>query len=269
MLLRNKQKVIYICILVLTMIIMLTTSAKVNANTQTSAETILINKEKSYTYTASDDTHYYKFTPSATGYYEINVSGANQKDSYIDIIDNNGTEVAYTDFDQSSNKLYCAYKMAKGKIYCIYVYTSIYNDSKQKLITKVTSHSHKYKVINKDIGINNQACQCPCCYYFRYRITARPIIYKLTKGKQRFRVYWKCNISEFDGYQVQYSLKKNFRSRKTVAVSYRTTAKTITKLKKKKKYYVRVRAYIKAIQNDGSITKNYGPWSKVKYVKTK
>lgn len=63
-----------------------------------------------------------------------------------------------------------------------------------------------------------------------------------------------------------YATNSKFTSgKKTVTVSSsKTTSKKITKLKAKKKYYVRVRTYKKS----GS-AKYYSGWSKVKTVKTK
>ncbi|MFQ9515076.1 MAG: fibronectin type III domain-containing protein [Eubacterium sp.] len=62
------------------------------------------------------------------------------------------------------------------------------------------------------------------------------------------------------GYQIQYSLKKNMKAAKSKTTKKATY--TIKKLKKGKKYYVRVRAY-----NKGK--KAYGDWSKKKSVKVK
>ena len=83
-----------------------------------------------------------------------------------------------------------------------------------------------------------------------------------TKG---FKVKWKKRTLQVDGYQVQYATKSNMSDLKTVTIRQNTTdAKTITGLKAKKKYYVRVRTYKKA---DG---KNYfSNWSATKAIKTK
>ena len=48
----------------------------------------------------------------------------------------------------------------------------------------------------------------------------------------------------------------------------KTTSKKISKLKAKKKYYVRVRTY-KTVKVNGKNTKIYSSWSKAKTVKTK
>ena len=83
-----------------------------------------------------------------------------------------------------------------------------------------------------------------------------------TKG---FKVKWKKRTLQVDGYQVQYATKSNMSDLKTVTIRQNTTdAKTITGLKAKKKYYVRVRTYKKV---DG---KNYfSNWSATKAIKTK
>ena len=86
-------------------------------------------------------------------------------------------------------------------------------------------------------------------------------ISKLTKGKKSFKV-----SSQATGYQIQYATSSKFtRNRKSVTIkSYKTTSKNITKLKAKKKYYVRVRTYRKVGK-----TTYYSGWSKTKTVKTK
>lgn len=90
-------------------------------------------------------------------------------------------------------------------------------------------------------------------------------ISKLTKKKKSFKVKWKKQAAQTTGYQVQYSVNKNFKSAKTKTIKKtKTTSATISKLKKKKVYYVRIRTYRKVGK------KNYfSSWSKVKKVKTK
>ena len=85
---------------------------------------------------------------------------------------------------------------------------------------------------------------------------------KSNKSKQ-LTVKWKKVTGT--GYQIQYSTSSKFKNAKTVTVSKNsTTSKTISKLKGKKKYYVRVRAY-KTVNG----TKYCGTWSKAKAVTTK
>lgn len=91
-------------------------------------------------------------------------------------------------------------------------------------------------------------------------------ISKLTKGKKSFKVSWKKVSSQATGYQIQYATNSKFtKGQKSVTIkSYKTTSKNITKLKAKKKYYVRVRSYKKVGK-----TTYYSGWSKAKTVKTK
>lgn len=95
-------------------------------------------------------------------------------------------------------------------------------------------------------------------------------IKKLKKSKKSFKVYWK-KLNGVTGYQVQYSTSKKFTKKKTKTVTVKgskNTSKTIKRLKGKKKYYVRVRAYNKAKVN-GKTKTAYGSWSKVRNVKPK
>ncbi len=68
------------------------------------------------------------------------------------------------------------------------------------------------------------------------------------------------------GYMIQYGTDKTFNNNKVTKKTYTNqTKKTLTKLKKGKIYYIRVRSYKKSIKNS-KIT-YYGNWSKVKKVK--
>ena len=85
---------------------------------------------------------------------------------------------------------------------------------------------------------------------------------KATKAKQVL-VKWK-KVSGANGYQVTYSLKKNFKKAKTVNVSASKAKVTLKKLKSKKVYYVKVRAF-KVYRGQTY----YGAYSKAKKVKVK
>ena len=90
-------------------------------------------------------------------------------------------------------------------------------------------------------------------------------ISSLKAGSKKFTVKWYKRTTQTTGYQVQYSTSRKFSSPKTVTIGKTgTTSKTISKLKAKKKYYVRVRTY-KTVNG----TKYYSSWSKAKYVTTK
>ena len=88
---------------------------------------------------------------------------------------------------------------------------------------------------------------------------------KVKKGKKSFLAKWK-KVKNVDGYQLQYSTNKKFKkNKKTVNIKKaKTVKKKVKKLKAKKTYYVRIRAY-KTINGK----KQYSKWSKVKKVKIK
>jgi uncharacterized repeat protein (TIGR02543 family) len=72
-------------------------------------------------------------------------------------------------------------------------------------------------------------------------------------------------VSGAKGYVITYSTSKKFTSSTTKKVAVTSTKKTLTKLKKGKTYYVKVRAY----KTDSTGKKIYGAYSKVKKIKVK
>lgn len=87
---------------------------------------------------------------------------------------------------------------------------------------------------------------------------------KLKAGKKKLTVTWKKDKNA-SGYQIKLATKKNFKGAKTYTVkSYKIYKKVISKLKAKKKYYVKVRGY--KIVNKSKV---YGSYSAVKSCKVK
>ena len=86
---------------------------------------------------------------------------------------------------------------------------------------------------------------------------------KAAKKGKKATVTWK-KVSGAAGYQVTYSLKKKFKNAKTITVSASKAKTVLKKLKKNKKYYVKVRAF-KTYRGQT----NYGNYSKVKKVTIK
>lgn len=105
---------------------------------------------------------------------------------------------------------------------------------------------------------------------YKITITVKPSKMSLSsvksKKKKQLAVSWKklSTKQNITGYQVSYSTKKNFKSAKTVKVKKASKACTLKKLKSKKKYYVRIRAYKKVGKSY-----LYGAWSKAKSTKVK
>ena len=87
---------------------------------------------------------------------------------------------------------------------------------------------------------------------------------KLKGGKQQITLTWK-NPKNITGYEIQYSLKKDFSGGKTVKIKKaKTLTTTIKKLKAAQTYYLRIRAFT-TVKKKGTF---YSAWSKAKTVKT-
>lgn len=90
---------------------------------------------------------------------------------------------------------------------------------------------------------------------------------KSTK-KKRIVAKWRYSISDASGYEIQYSTSKKFKKSSTKRCTVKgkkKVSKTISNLKSKKVYYIRVRAYI----NQGNGEKCYSGYSKTKSIKVK
>lgn len=95
---------------------------------------------------------------------------------------------------------------------------------------------------------------------------AKTAIKKLKNRKGRkVQVKFK-EVAGADGYEIAYSTGVNFGKKKTTVKSYNAAknVRTVKKLKKGKRYFVKVRAY----KMNGT-EKVYGKWSQVKVVKIK
>ena len=90
-------------------------------------------------------------------------------------------------------------------------------------------------------------------------------ISKLTGKSKAISIKWKKQATATTGYQIKLSTSKSFNNCQTINISKNSiTGKTVTKLKAKKKYYVKIRTY-KTVNGK----KFYSSWSEVKGVKTK
>lgn len=90
-------------------------------------------------------------------------------------------------------------------------------------------------------------------------------IKKITAGKSFFTVKWKKQAAETTGYQIRYSTKASMAGAKMKTIAKnKTVSQKITKLKRKKNYYVQIRTYKKVGGN-----MFYSTWSKKKKIKVK
>lgn len=104
------------------------------------------------------------------------------------------------------------------------------------------------------------------------KMTIRPKAVSLKKvtGKSKsLLVTWKPQNAQIDGYQIRYSTSgKGGNITKTISAGENAEAKTISALKGKAKYYVRIRTY-KTVKADGESQRLYSDWSAKKAARTK
>lgn len=83
---------------------------------------------------------------------------------------------------------------------------------------------------------------------------------KLTTGKKAIKVNW-SKMKKAKGYQIQISQYKNYKKAKTVNVKKSKKSYTFKKLKKKTKYYVRIRICKGTVGTGKNKKKVYGKWT--------
>ncbi len=91
-------------------------------------------------------------------------------------------------------------------------------------------------------------------------------IVSLAARSKAFALKWKKKTAQVTGYEIQYSTSSDFTTgtKKVAVKSYKTYTKTISRLKGKAKYYVRVRTY-KTVSGK----KYYSDWTGKKSITTK
>ena len=92
-----------------------------------------------------------------------------------------------------------------------------------------------------------------------------------SKAKKKISVSWK-KVNKVNGYQVQVATKKNFKGKNIILKKFTTKTKLTVKspkIKSKKSYFVRVRAYATYKNSKNKTDKVYGKFSAKKKVKVK
>jgi len=206
-----------------------------------------------------DDVHIGKYTTSAkatltkngTRKYVCSLCGKTTETTTINKIGTvklSGTAYTYTG---SVKKPTVTVKDSAGKTISSSNYTVTYASGRK--------YVGKYKVTVKFKG-NYSGTKT---LYFTIN-PAKTTVSSLTAGSKKLTVKITKKSSQVSGYQIQYSTSKKFSSYKTKTVSYKTTKTTLSSLKAKTTYYVRVRTY-KTVGG----TRYYSGWSSYKYKKTK
>lgn len=88
---------------------------------------------------------------------------------------------------------------------------------------------------------------------------------KLTAKKKAIKVSW-SKVKKAKGYQIQISRYKNYKKAKTINVKKSKKSYTFKKLKKKTKYYIRIRVYMGTVGKGKNKKKVYGKWEKASQI---
>ncbi len=137
-------------------------------------------------------------------------------------------------------------------------------------LTKGTHYTVTYSSGRKNVGTYKVTIKMKGNYSGTKTLTFKIIpraasINKLTAKSKALSVKLNKQTTQTSGYQIQYATTKTFKSYKTATItSNKTTTKTLSGLKAKTTYYVRVRAY-KTVSG----VKIYSNWSAAKSMKTK
>lgn len=158
---------------------------------------------------------------------------------------------ASTTYNGKNKRPSLTIKDSKGKKISSSYYTVTY----QKKSVKVGKYTAKVKFKGLYSGTKTVS------YTVKPKGTS---ITKLTSGKRKFTAKIAKQKTQTTGYEIQYSTSKKFKGAKKVTLKNSATSKTVKKLKRSKKYYVRVRTYKKVGK-----TTCYSSWSKTKTIKIK
>ena len=146
-------------------------------------------------------------------------------------------------------------------------------DSKKKTLKNKTDYTVTYSSGIRNVGRYSVKIKFKGNYSgektFYYNIAPKSTSVKSVKGLSKgMQVNLKLQKTQTTGYQIQYSNFSNFKNAKTVTVKNNVSAKKITKLSAKKKYFVRVRTY-KITKFSGKNYNIYSSWSSAKTTVTK
>ena len=151
-----------------------------------------------------------------------------------------------------------------NKVTPSYEGTGAYNTRGERISEIAPSHYGK----KDDTPSVEPAPSAPAAKPVTVKVTVKKATLKSVKaGKKYFKASWK-KLSGVTGYQLQYSTSKKFTKKTTKTKSLKKTTLTVKKLKSKKKYYIRVRAY-KTVKQNGKSKTYYGNWSSLKNTKIK
>lgn len=228
-----------------------------NNNSANTASDISVGSQYKGVLACNDDKDYYKFTLTDQSKLTVNITNSAEDTLKYTIYDSfvNGS---YTDTIKKDKKADETITLAVGTYYLAI----------EKVDNKTTGSYNftlsSVKCVEPSKETTNPTPKTTTISNTSVTEKKVKVTSMKNKSSRTITVKWE-KISGVTGYQVQFSTKKNFK--KITASKYLSSSKSSMRcsgLKKKKTYYVRVRAYI--ISNG---SKMYGSWSAKKKVKIK
>lgn len=150
-------------------------------------------------------------------------------------------------------------------------------DDNNKQLKEKTHYTVKYSSGRKNVGIYKATVTFKGDYRDCEKVVKSfsinpkgTVTKKLEAAKKKVTIAWKKQTKQTSGYQIQCCENKKFKKRvATVDVTGEMKTKlSLTGLKARKTYYVRMRTF-KKVKVNGKTKKMYSSWSKTKKVKTK
>lgn len=235
-----------------------------NNNSANTASDISVGSQYKGVLACNDEKDYYKFTLADQSKLTVNITNSAEdtmkytiydsflNSSYTNTISENkkaeetvtlAAGTYYLAIKKENSDANGSYNFTLSSVKCVELPKATTKPTQQNDITSTTTTTSSHTSVKKK----------------KVKVTSTK-----NKSSRAITVKWE-KISGVTGYQVQFSTKKNFK--KITASKYLSSSKSSMRcsgLKKKKTYYVRVRAYI--ISNG---SKMYGSWSAKKKVKIK
>ena len=227
----------------------------------------------------------YRFVPVNTGNFTFYSSSDEDADPKLELYENSvdsDDSIMEID-DEKGHDFYGTINLTKGKTYYLKIYaydsgkTTIniidHKAAENAAADKAAAEKAARDAAAKKAAAEKAAAAQKLQAYNSAKASAQ--VSKVTKpktkakAKKKAKVTWKT-ASGAAGYEIQYSLKKNFKKAKTVTVNGGNKKKaTLKKLKPDKKYFVRIRPFTNVINTSGKTEKVYGKWTKTMKIKAK
>ncbi len=233
--------------------------------------------------TATEVADWYQITIPNSAYYVINLKSYIGGSTYYTLYNQDLSEKLYNEYAYGGSSLQPKtesqdYVLERGTYYL--KISNEYEEGKYIFNLAQLSQSncsHDYESTDIDAtyvsrGYTLKKCKkCGKSYKYNYtvkKVLNRPSFFRfggVIPGKKKVKLSWNI-VMDASGYQIQYCTSKKFKkSVKSIKLKGRTrVSRTVKKLKRKKRYYFRIRAYKK--QKGKTV---YSKWSSKRRVKIK